>query len=124
MIQYIYETYGRHRAGLCATVIHFRTRAAIREVGAVMGLSQNVLSWLSSQIWGMSGAQVDEARVRELGLDLSDRRLSQTLRLIGEMIGFPRHLSQHVGGFVITQGRLDELCPIENAAMDDRTVIE
>ena len=124
VIQYIYETYGRHRAGLCATVIHFRTRAAIREVGAVMGLSQNVLSGLSSQIWGMSGAQVDEARVRELGLDLSDRRLSQTLRLIGEMIGFPRHLSQHVGGFVITQGRLDELCPIENAAMDDRTVIE
>lgn len=124
VIQHIYEKYGRHRAGLCATVIHFRTRAAIREVGKVMGLSQDVLSGLTGQIWGMSGNGVDEKRVRELGLNPSDRRLGQTLRLIGEVIGFPRHLSQHVGGFVITQGRLDELCPIENAAMEDRTVIE
>ena len=124
VIQHIYEKYGRHRAGLCATVIHFRTRAAIREVGKVMGLSQDVLAGLTGQIWGMSGNGVDEARVRELGLDPSDRRLAQTLRLIGEVIGFPRHLSQHVGGFIITQGRLDELCPIENAAMEDRTVIE
>lgn len=124
VIQHIYEKYGRHRAGLCATVIHFRTRAAIREVGKVMGLSQDVLAGLTGQIWGMSGNGVDEARVRELGLDPSDPRLAQTLRLIGEVIGFPRHLSQHVGGFIITQGRLDELCPIENAAMEDRTVIE
>ena len=124
VIQHIYEKYGRHRAGLCATVIHFRTRAAIREVGKVMGLSQDVLSGLTGQIWGMSGNVVDEKRIRELGLNPSDRRLGQTLRLIGEVIGFPRHLSQHVGGFVITQGRLDELCPIENAAMEDRTVIE
>lgn len=124
VIQHIYEKYGRHRAGLCATVIHFRTRAAIREVGKVMGLSQDVLGNLSGQIWGLSGRGVDEARVRELGLDPADRRLSQTLRLIGEIIGFPRHLSQHVGGFVITRGRLDELCPIENAAMEDRTIIE
>ena len=124
VIQHIYEKYGRHRAGLCATVIHFRTRAAIREVGKVMGLSQDVLAGLTGQIWGMSANGVDEDRVRELGLDPGDRRLAQTLRLIGEIIGFPRHLSQHVGGFVITQGRLDELCPIENAAMEDRTVIE
>ena len=124
VIQHIYQKYGRHRAGLCATVIHFRTRAAIREVGKVMGMSQDVLAGLTGQIWGMSGNGVDEARVRELGLDPSDRRLAQTLRLIGEIIGFPRHLSQHVGGFIITQGRLDELCPIENAAMEDRTVIE
>jgi error-prone DNA polymerase len=124
VIQHIYEKYGRHRAGLCATVIHFRTRAAIREVGKVMGLSQDVLAGLTGQIWGMSGNGVDEDRVRELGLDPTDRRLAQTLRLIGEVIGFPRHLSQHVGGFIITQGRLDELCPIENAAMEDRTVIE
>jgi error-prone DNA polymerase len=124
VIQHIYEKYGRHRAGLCATVIHFRTRAAIREVGKVMGLSQDVLAGLTGQLWGMSGSGVDEDRVRELGLDPSDRRLAQTLRLIGEVIGFPRHLSQHVGGFIITQGRLDELCPIENAAMEDRTVIE
>ncbi|WP_171133652.1 MULTISPECIES: error-prone DNA polymerase [unclassified Ruegeria] len=123
VIQWIYEKYGRHRAGLCATVIHFRTRAAIREVGKVMGLSQDVTAGLTSQIWGMSNGGVDMDRIRELGLDPSDRRLMQTIRLIGEIIGFPRHLSQHVGGFVITQGRLDELAPIENAAMEDRTVI-
>ena len=124
VIQWIYERYGRHRAGLCATVIHFRSRAAIREVGKVMGLSQDVTASLSGQIWGMSSRGADPERIRELGLDPRDRRLSQTIRLIGEVIGFPRHLSQHVGGFVITRGRLDELCPIENAAMADRTVIE
>ncbi|TMV35112.1 error-prone DNA polymerase, partial [Thioclava sp. BHET1] len=114
----------RHRAGLCATVIHFRSRAAIREVGKVMGLSLDVTSALSGQIWGMSNGGADPARIRELGLDPSDRRLAQTIRLIGEIIGFPRHLSQHVGGFIITRGRLDELCPIENAAMEGRTCIE
>ncbi|WBU58384.1 error-prone DNA polymerase [Paracoccus sediminicola] len=124
VIQWIYEKYGRERAGLCATVIHFRSRAAIREVGKVMGLSQDVTAGLSGSIWGFSGKGPDMDRVRELGLNPDDRRLSQTLHLIGELIGFPRHLSQHVGGFVITKGRLDELCPIENAAMEDRTVIE
>ncbi len=124
VIQWIYERYGRHRAGLCATVIHFRSRAAIREVGKVMGLSQDVTANLSGQIWGMSNGGAEPERIRELGLDPEDRRLAQTIRLIGEIIGFPRHLSQHVGGFVITRGRLDELCAIENAAMEDRTVIE
>jgi len=124
VIQHIYDKYGRHRAGLCATVIHFRSRAAIREVGKVMGLSQDVTAGLSSQIWGMSNGGADPERIKELGLDPQDRRLAQTIRLIGEIIGFPRHLSQHVGGFVITKGRLDELCPIENAAMENRTVIE
>ncbi len=124
VIQWIYDRYGRHRAGLCATVIHFRTRAAIREVGKVMGLSLDVTAGLSGQIWGISGEGAAPERIRELGLDPNDRRLSQTIRLIREIIGFPRHLSQHVGGFVITRGRLDELCPIENAAMEDRTVIE
>ncbi|MBF9035822.1 DNA polymerase III subunit alpha [Rhodobacterales bacterium HKCCE2091] len=124
VIQWIYEKYGRHRAGLCATVIHFRSRAAIREVGKVMGLSQDVTASLAGQIWGMSNRGADPDRIREIGLDPSDRRLAQTIRLIGEVIGFPRHLSQHVGGFIITKGRLDELCPIENAAMEDRTVIE
>ncbi|MGB0967948.1 MAG: error-prone DNA polymerase [Halocynthiibacter sp.] len=123
VIQWIYKKYGRHRAGLCAAVIHFRTRAAIREVGKVMGLSQDVTAGLSSQIWGMTNGGVDLGRIRELGLDPNDRRLMQTIHLIGEIIGFPRHLSQHVGGFVITRGRLDELVPIENAAMEDRTVI-
>ena len=124
VIQHIYAKYGRHRAGLCATVIHFRSRAAIREVGKVMGLSQDVTAGLSGQIWGMSNGGADPERIKELGLDPTDRRLSQTIRLIGEIIGFPRHLSQHVGGFVITKGRLDEICPIENAAMEDRTIIE
>lgn len=123
VIQWIYKKYGRERAGLCSTVIHFRTRAAIREVGKVMGLSQDVTAGLSAQIWGMSNGGVDLDRIRELGLNLGDRRLMQTIHLIGEIIGFPRHLSQHVGGFVITRGRLDELAPIENAAMEDRTVI-
>ncbi|MEP1479648.1 MAG: error-prone DNA polymerase [Tateyamaria sp.] len=124
VIQHIYGKYGRHRAGLCATVIHFRSRAAISEVGKVMGLSRDVTANLSGQIWGTSNDGADPERVKQLGLDMRDERLSLTIKLIGEIIGFPRHLSQHVGGFVITKGRLDELCPIENAAMDDRTIIE
>ncbi|MFN3576631.1 MAG: error-prone DNA polymerase [Tabrizicola sp.] len=124
VIQWIYARYGRERAGLTATVIHFRSRAAIREVGKVMGLSQDVIARLSGQIWGWSSAPPGEDRLRDAGLSLADRRVQLAVRLIGEIIGFPRHLSQHVGGFVITKGRLDELCPIENAAMDDRTIIE
>lgn len=124
VIQWIYAKYGRERAGLCATVIHFRTRAAIREVGKVMGLSADVTAALSGQIWGMSNKGADPARIRELGLNPDDQRLALTIRLIGEIIGFPRHLSQHVGGFIITRGRLDALCPIENAAMEGRTCIE
>jgi DNA-directed DNA polymerase III PolC len=124
VIQHIYERYGRHRAGLCATVIHYRGKRAVREVGKAMGLSEDVLSALSSQIWGSwskTGPEID--RMREIGLDPDSPRLKQTTRLIEEIIGFPRHLSQHVGGFVITEGRLDELVPIENATMEDRTVI-
>ncbi|MEL6980320.1 MAG: error-prone DNA polymerase [Pseudomonadota bacterium] len=124
VIQHIYERYGRHRAGLCATVIHFRARAALREVGKAMGLSQDVISALASQVWGWSSDGVPDAQVREIGFDPSDRRLRLTLDLVHELIGFPRHLSQHVGGFVITRERLDEYVPIENAAMADRTVIE
>ena len=123
VIQWIYKRYGRDRAGLTATVIHFRSRAAIREVGKVMGLSQDVIARLSGQIWGWSSSAPGQDQVRDAGLDTADRRMALTARLIAEIIGFPRHLSQHVGGFVITQGRLDELCPIENAAMEDRTVI-
>ena len=124
VIQWIYDRYGRERAGLIATVIHFRSRAAIREVGKVMGLSQDVIARLSGQIWGWSSAAPGEDRLRDAGLSIEDRRVQLAVQLIGEIIGFPRHLSQHVGGFVITRGRLDELCPIENAAMEDRTIIE
>ncbi|MFG6081422.1 error-prone DNA polymerase [Paracoccus litorisediminis] len=124
VIQWIYGKYTRDRAGLCATVIHFRSRAAIREVGKVMGLSQDVTANLSGLVWGISNKGADPDQIRALGLNPDDRRLAQTISLIRDMIGFPRHLSQHVGGFVITRGRLDELCPIENAAMEDRTCIE
>jgi len=124
VIQHIYKEYGRHRAGLTAVVIHFRSRAAIREVGKVMGLSQDVLAALSGQIWGWSSKAPDDAQMRGAGLDPAASRIRLAAALIQEIIGFPRHLSQHVGGFVITQGRLDELCPIENARMEDRTVIE
>ncbi len=124
VIQYIYERYGRHRAGLCATVIHYRSKRAVREVGTAMGLTQDTVAALSSQIWGFySNDGLQNKRLREIGLNPKDRRLCQTLGLISEIIGFPRHLSQHVGGFIITEGRLDELVPIENATMEDRTVI-
>lgn len=124
VIQHIYQKYGRHRAGLCATVCHFRTKAAVREVGAAMGLSDDAITALSSQVWGWSEGTLKDERVKAAGLNADDFRIRQTLSLIQEINGFPRHLSQHVGGFVITKGRLDELVPVENAAMDDRTVIE
>ncbi|MFT4717100.1 MAG: error-prone DNA polymerase [Paracoccaceae bacterium] len=123
VIQHIYERYGRHRAGLCATVVHYRGKRAIREVGTAMGLSNDTISALSSQLWGWGGSGLPETRLREIGLDPNDRRLAQTLDLCQQIRGFPRHLSQHVGGFIMTEGRLDELIPIENASMEDRTVI-
>jgi DNA-directed DNA polymerase III PolC len=124
VIQHIYDRYGRDRAGLCATVIHYRGKRAVREVGRAMGLTEDTLAAMSSQIWGWGGpGAITETRLREIGLDPADRRLAQTMELIDEIQGFPRHLSQHVGGFIITEGRLDELVPIENATMEDRTVI-
>jgi DNA-directed DNA polymerase III PolC len=124
VIQHIYARYGRHRAGLCATVIHYRGKRAVREVGRAMGLSEDTLSAMSSQIWGFGASKaMNTQRLVEIGLDPTDRRLQLTLQLIEEIQGFPRHLSQHVGGFIITEGRLDELVPIENATMEDRTVI-
>lgn len=124
IFQWIYERYGRERAGLCATVIHFRSRAAIREVGKVMGLPIEITSGLSSAIWGQSNDGVRADAIAAMGLNPNDRRLSLMIDLVEQIIGFPRHLSQHVGGFVITQDRLDALCPIGNAAMEDRTFIE
>jgi DNA-directed DNA polymerase III PolC len=124
VIQHIYERYGRHRAGLCATVIHYRGKRAVREVGRAMGLTEDTIAAMSSQIWGWGGPQgITDDRLREIGLDPADRRLRQCMALVDEIQGFPRHLSQHVGGFIITEGRLDELVPIENATMEDRTVI-
>jgi error-prone DNA polymerase len=124
VIQYVYKKYGRDRAGLAATVICYRSRSAIREVGKVLGLSVDVVASLAGIIWGWSNDPIADMRVREAGLDPTDRTLRLALDFAAQLVGFPRHLSQHVGGFVITRGPLSELVPIENAAMEDRTVIE
>ena len=124
VIQYIYGRYGRHRAGLAATVICYRARSAIREVGKAFGLSDDTVGALAGMLWGWSTQAVSEKDARRVGLDPTDPHLARVLALARELIGFPRHLSQHVGGFVITRGRLDEVVPIENAAMEDRTCVE
>jgi len=124
VIQHIYMRYGRHRAGLAATLITYRARSAIREVGKVMGLSEDTVSALASTVWGSYGRNIPDEQVIEAGFDPRDKRLRQTLDLAHELIGFPRHLSQHVGGFVLTESPLHEIVPIQNAAMQDRTVIE
>jgi len=124
VIQYIYGKYGRDRAGLAATVICYRPKSAMREVGKVFGLSEDVLNRLSKAIWGWGEDSIVQKHIHEAGLDPRDHRLGRTLELARELIGFPRHLSQHVGGFVITRGKLCESVPIENAAMEDRTIIE
>jgi error-prone DNA polymerase len=124
VIQWIYETYGRERAALCATVSRYRARGAVREVGKVMGLTEDVTAALAGQVWGWSEDGVDSEHAAQLNMNLQDRRLRLTLDLARALIGFPRHLSQHPGGFVLTQDRLDELVPIEPAAMENRQVIE
>ena len=124
VIQWIYDTYGRDRAALCATVIRYRGRGAIRDVGKALGLPEDVTGALASQVWAWSDDGVEDDHAAELNLDLNDPRLRLTLDLARELIGFPRHLSQHPGGFVLTQDRLDELVPIEPATMKDRQVIE
>jgi error-prone DNA polymerase len=124
VIQWIYNTYGRTRAALCATVVRYRTRRAVREVGKVMGLSEDVTALMANQVWGWSMEGVTEKETNGLNLNLRDRRLALTIELTRQLVGFPRHLSQHPGGFVLTNDRLDELVPIEPAAMDDRQVIE
>jgi error-prone DNA polymerase len=125
VIQYIYERYGRDRAGLAATVISYRARSAVREVGKAMGLSADTVAALAGQVWGTrSGGALPEKYVRDVGLDPDDPLLAAVLELADELIGFPRHLSQHVGGFVLTRGPLIEVVPVGNAAMDNRTFIE
>jgi error-prone DNA polymerase len=123
VIQYIYERYGRDRAAICSTVVHYRSRRAIREVGKVMGLTEDVTAALAKTVWGYSDGLPDE-HVRQAGLDPTNPAIRQAVHLADELIGFPRHLSQHVGGFVLTRAPLDETVPIGNAAMDDRTFIE
>jgi error-prone DNA polymerase len=124
VIQWIYETYGHRHAALAAVVSRYRTRGAVREVGKALGLSEDVTGALSGQVWGWSNEGVAEKHVEELGLDKDDPRLALTLELTRQLVGTPRHLSQHPGGFVLTCERLDDLVPIEPATMVDRRVIE
>ena len=123
VIQYIYRRYGRHRAAICATVVHYRSRRAIREVGKVLGLTEDVTAALAKTVWGYGDGLPDD-HIRQAGLDPDNPAIRQAVDLADELIGFPRHLSQHVGGFVLTRERLDETVPIGNAAMDERTFIE
>ncbi|MEO4043895.1 error-prone DNA polymerase [Hoeflea sp. CAU 1731] len=124
VIQYIYDKYGREHAGLAATVVSYRGRSAVREVGKVFGLSDDTITAISGTRWGSSSSKLGEEDARRAGLDPGDRHLMQALDLASQLIGFPRHLSQHVGGFVITRDRLSSVIPIENAAMEGRTVVE
>jgi error-prone DNA polymerase len=124
VIQYIYERYGRERAGIAATVITYRPRSAVREVGKALGLTEDVTSALARTVWGTAGSEVSDTQIKEAGLDPNNPTIRRTVDLTTELLSFPRHLSQHVGGFVLTRGRLDETVPIGNAAMEDRTFIE
>ena len=124
VIQHIYGRYGRERAGIAATVIHYRPRSTIREVGKALGFSEDVTARLADTSWGSWGDEVPVERLVEAGLDPRNGEIGRLHRFVGELLKAPRHLSQHVGGFVLTEGRLDELVPIHNAAMEDRTFIE
>ncbi len=124
VIQHIYDKYGRDRAALCATVIHYRPRMAVREVGKVMGLSEDITSALAKTIWGSWGREVGAREAAEAGIDLNDPLMARTIKLADQMIGMPRHLGQHVGGFILTEKKLIETVPVGNGAMPDRTFIE
>src|SRR5437763_16613405 len=123
-MQWVFETYGRDHAALCSTVIRYRAKGALRDVGKALGLPQDLIKMLSSQVWCWSTEGVEPKHAEELNLNLGDRRLRLALGLARQLIGAPRHLSQHPGGFVLTRDRLDSLVPIEPAAMVDRQVIE
>lgn len=124
VMQYIYKRYGRERAGIAATVIHYRSRSAVREVGKALGLSEDVTARLSSTVWGSHSSRYGRQRITESGFDFDNIEIERFAYFIQKILNFPRHLSQHVGGFVLTQNRLDEIVPIHNAAMPDRTFIE
>jgi error-prone DNA polymerase len=124
IIQWIYETYGRDHSALTAVVQRYRARGAVRDVGKALGLPEDLTSSLAGLVWGWSAEGVGEKQVAELNLDMADRRLRLTLDLARRLIGVPRHMSQHPGGFVLTHDRLDDLVPIEPAAMEDRQIIE
>ena len=124
VMQHIYRRYGRERTGLAASVVTYRTRSAIRDVGRAFGLSDDTVGALNGTVWGYWSSGIDPVETRRIGLDPTEHRLSLVLQLAEELNGFPRHLSQHTGGFVITRSRLDEVVPIANAAMAERTTVE
>ena len=124
VIQYVYRRYGRHRAALTATVISYRPRSAVREVCKAMGLSEDVATALAGTVWGSWGREIRLEQVRAAGLDPDSPVIRRAVALTRQLIGFPRHLSQHVGGFVLTRGALTETVPVGNAAMEARTFIE
>ena len=126
VMQHIYNRYGRHRAGIAATVIHYRSRSAVREVAKVLGLSEDVSRRIADTVWGSYGGDVGDQRIAEAGFDLENPEIIRLRAIMEQLLEtpFPRHLSQHVGGFVLTQDRLDETVPVHRAAMDDRTFIE
>ena len=124
VMQYVYKRYKRHRAGIAATVIHYRPRSAVREVGKALGLTEDVTARLASTVCGSFGRELPEERLVEAGFDPANPEIARLHSLVAQLLDFPRHLSQHVGGYVLTENRLDETVPIHNGAMADRTFIE
>ncbi|MEQ1519245.1 MAG: PHP domain-containing protein, partial [Usitatibacteraceae bacterium] len=114
VMQYIYKRYGRHRAGIAATVIHYRPRSTLREVGKALGLSEDVTARLAGTVWGSFGRELLESRLIEAGFDPENPEIARLHAFVGQLLDFPRHLSQHVGGYVLTENRLDETVPIHN----------
>ena len=124
VMQYVYQRYGRHKAAICGTVIHYRPRSAIRDVGKALGLTEDITAALANTVWGSWGGEIAADHIRQAGLDPDNPEILRAVTLGSELLNFPRHLSQHVGGFVLTRRRLDETVPIGNAAMKDRTFIQ
>ena len=124
VMQYVYERYGRHRAGIAATVIHYRPRSAVREVGKALGFSEDVAARMTRSVWGSYSTDLEGQRITDAGFDLANPAIARLKAMIDQILHFPRHLSQHVGGFVLTENRLDETVPIHHAAMADRSFIE
>ncbi len=124
VMQYMYDRYGRERAGIAATVIHYRPRSAVREVAKALDISDDIIQRLTGTVWGSFSGSMEPERYRQAGIDIENSEIVRLKALVDQLLQFPRHLSQHVGGYVLTQGRLDEMVPIHNAAMADRTFIE
>jgi error-prone DNA polymerase len=124
VMQYVYRRYSRDRAAIVATVIHYRPRMAIRQVGKALGLTEDITAALANTVWGSYGDKVPDDHIRQAGLDPDNPEIRRATAIAQQLLGFPRHLSQHVGGYVLTKRRLDETVPIGNAAMKDRTFIE